>query len=256
MVHLRALPGAPGGPHDVEAVLARARSDARALAAGGVDGVVVENFGDVPFLAGGVPPWTVAAMTRAVSAVRDVVGDRPVGVNVLRNDARAALGVAAATGAAFVRINVHTGTMWSDQGPLTGAAADTLRTRDQICPSVAIVADVHVKHATPPPGERLEDAARDTWHRGLADALLVSGRGTGWRTDPAAVRRVRAALPEAPVWVGSGVDPSSVATLLDAGATGFIVGSALQEGGIPGAPVVPERVAALVAAVTRRAPSH
>lgn len=251
MVHLLPLPGSPGGPHPVEPILERAGSDARALAAGGVDGVMVENFGDVPFHGDVVPPETVATLTRAVAAVRAEVGELPVGVNVLRNDARAALAVAAATGARFIRVNVHVGTMWTDQGAITGAAAATLRIRDRLCPEVAIVADVHVKHATPPAGQRVEDAARDTWYRGLADALVVSGAGTGSPTDSDELARVCRAVAEAPVWVGSGVTPRSVGALADAGARGFVVGSALQEGGLAGAPVDPRRVAALVAAVAQ-----
>jgi hypothetical protein len=237
-------------------VLERARADAGRLASGGVDGIVVENFGDVPFFAGAAPPETVAALTLAVTAVMDAARaavPRPVGVNVLRNDARAALGVAAATGAAFVRVNVHTGTMWTDQGPITGDAARTLRARDRLCPAVAIFADVHVKHATPPGGEALEAAAADAWHRGLADALIVSGASTGGATDPEEVRRVCRAVPAAPVWVGSGVTPDSVSALVEAGARGFVVGSALQEEGVSGAPVDTDRVATLVAAVRESA---
>src|SRR5713101_4601014 len=115
MVHLLPLPGAPRWAGSMEEALARAVEDARALAEGGVDGVMVENFGDAPFYPDHVPPETVAAMTRAARAVVEAV-PVPVGVNVLRNDTAAALAIAVAVGARFIRVNVHTGAMWTDQG--------------------------------------------------------------------------------------------------------------------------------------------
>jgi hypothetical protein len=246
MVHLLPLPGAPTGGGDLGAVLDRAVRDAVTLRDGGMDALLVENYGDAPFHADRVEPVTVAAMTRVVAAVRETV-DLPVGVNVLRNDVRAALAVAAATGSRFVRVNVHTGGMFTDQGWIEGRAAETMRLRERIAPSVAVIADLFVKHAVPPPGLELGDVARDAWHRGLADGLVVSGRATGSPTDPAALRTVADAVPDAPLFVGSGATPETVGALLRL-ATGVIIGSALQQDGMAGAPVDPARVRRVVAA--------
>lgn len=244
MVHLPPLPGAPGWRGSMDEVLARAQMDARALAGGGVDGILVENYNDAPFHPREVPPETVAALTMAVAEViREV--PIPVGVNVLRNDAAAALAIATATGARFIRVNVHTGAMLADQGWLEGRAHETLRLRARLGAPVAILADVLVKHAVPPAGLELEQAARDTWHRGLVDGLIVSGEATGMPTDPARARRVRVAVPDAPVWIGSGLTPESAATLLEA-ADGAIVGSALERDGVAGNPVEEERVRRLM----------
>ena len=98
-----------------------------------------ENFGDAPFFAERVPPETVATLSLAVARVRSVAGERPVGVNCLRNDARSALGICAATGAAFLRVNVHTGAMVTDQGVIEGRAAETLRERARLCPSARLL---------------------------------------------------------------------------------------------------------------------
>jgi hypothetical protein len=244
MVHLPALPGAPGYGGSMTAVLDRARADARTLHEAGADALLVENYGDAPFHET-VGPETVAALTAAVLAVREVT-DRPVGVNALRNDPAAALAVAAATGARFIRVNVHTGGMYTDQGWIEGRAADTLRLRRRVAPDVAILADVMVKHATPPPGLTLERAARDAAERGRADAVIVSGTATGEATSLADVRTV-AGVVEAPVLVGSGVTEGTVRATLDA-AAGVIVGSAIMEGGRAGGPVDPERARRLVEA--------
>jgi uncharacterized protein len=244
MVHLAALPGSPAWGGSMDRVLERASADAETLTTAGFDGIVVENYADTPFFGGPVPPETVAAITAAVLAVRAVT-DLAVGVNVLRNDAAAALAVAAVTGARFIRVNVHTGSMWTDQGLVEGRAADTLRARAALDVEVAVLADVHVKHATPPAGSRLEEAAADAWHRGRADALVVSGPSTGAAAELGDLERARTGAPGAPVLVGSGTTPESVRAVL-AAADGAIVGSALMKGGLAGSGVDPARARALV----------
>jgi len=179
VVHLAALPGAPRFGGDFEAVLEAARADARALHEGGCDALIVENFGYVPFYPRSVPAETVASMALAVASVRELAGGRPVGVNVLRNDAAAALGICAATQASFVRINVHHSAAVTDQGILEGEAALTLRERDRLCPGVAVLADVHVKHASSLGSESAAESAADAVQRALADAVIITGAGTG-----------------------------------------------------------------------------
>src|SRR5207244_3885869 len=122
MVHLPALPGAPQATLEMDSIVEQATREALLLVEAGFDAVMVENYGDHPFYPDSVPPETIAAMALVVAHV--VRAARcPVGVNVLRNDARAALAIAATTGAAFVRVNVHSGVAATDQGVLTGQAA-------------------------------------------------------------------------------------------------------------------------------------
>lgn len=249
VVHLGATPGAPRYAGSMDPLIERAVADARALASGGCDALIVENFGDVPFFAGSVPPETVAAMALAVAEVRRAAA-LPVGVNVLRNDARSALALCAATGAAFLRVNVHTGAAATDQGTIEGRAAETLRERARLAPEAAILADVHVKHATPLGGESIGDAARDALERGLADGVIVTGRATGRAPDVAVLTEVREHVGAAPLYVGSGLDDSNAAALL-AVADGAIVGTWLKREGRVANPVDEARVARLRAACDR-----
>jgi len=253
MVHLLPLPGSPRWGGNLSAVLERAAADALALMEGGVDGILVENFGDVPFYPGPVPPETIAALTRAILQVEAVTGQagRPLGLNVLRNDARAGIGIAAATGITFLRINVHTGSMFTDQGLLEGRAHETLRERARLAPHLLLFADVHVKHAIPPARASLEAAARDAAERGLADVLVVTGSATGQTPDPERIRRVRFAVPDIPVWVGSGVTAEFGEAWLGTLADGAIVGTTLHRDGIPGRGIDPARVRALVERVRK-----
>lgn len=250
MVHLPPLPGSPGFSGSMDEVLASAMREATLIAENGFHGILVENFGDAPFFPERVPSETVAALA---VATREIVASTtlPVGVNVLRNDADAALSVAAATGARFIRINVHTGSMFTDQGLLEGQAHRTLRKRSALGLSVAILADIMVKHATPPPGLTLESAARDSWLRGMADGLVVTGSETGGAVDTGVIGKARESLPsDARVWVGSGAAPESASDLY-AVSDGVIVGSALQRGGKAGGGIDPARARAFMEALVR-----
>jgi uncharacterized protein len=222
MVHLGALPGAPLF-ESMDGVLDAALRDARAIADGGCDGIVIENFGDRPFTRGRVEAETIAAMTRAVCAIAGEV-KLPFGVNVLRNDALSALGIAAATGAAFIRVNVHTGTMVTDQGIIEGDAYATLRKRAALAPDVLLFADYLVKHATP----LGEPSPKDLRERGLADAVIVSGSETGAAADPARLAFLRGAIPGTPLLIGSGLTAENAASF---DADGAIVGTSIQVDG-------------------------
>ena len=227
-------------------VIDAALRDAEALIAGGMDGYIVENFGDAPFFAQRVGAETVAAMSAVLAALPR--GEVLVGCNVLRNDAASALGLASAFDLDFIRVNVHVGAALTDQGIVEGRAAETLRMRKHLGARAAIFADVDVKHASPigPPRE-LGILAEETYKRGRADALIVSGAQTGAPTSPGDLRAVKAACPEAPVLIGSGLTLERASELLSI-ADGAIVGTALKEKGALHRPVCPKRVAALVGA--------
>lgn len=222
MVHLGPLPGSPLFT-SLDEVLELALHDARALFEGGCDGFVLENFGDRPFTRGRVEAETIAAMTRVITEIAREVRI-PFGVNVLRNDALSALGIAAATGASFIRVNIHTGAAVTDQGIIEGDAYATLRKRAALAPDVLIFADYLVKHATP----MGEASAKDLRLRGLADAIIVTGAETGAAADPARLRELRDTL-DAPLLLGSGLTAENASRFGDA--DGAIVGTSLKTDG-------------------------
>lgn len=229
MVHLDPLPGSPRYRPPFESSIRRAVRDAGVLEKAGFDAVLVENYGDAPYFADDVPDVTVAGMARAVTEIRNTVA-LPLGVNVLRNDAVAALSIAAACGARFIRVNVLSGAMYTDQGLIEGRAALLARLKASLCPEVEVLADVFVKHATPPPGLAIGEAAADLRDRAMVDGLIVSGAATGSPTDRLAIEQVRAAVPDARILVGSGVTADSVAELAPL-VDGMIVGTSIKEDG-------------------------
>jgi uncharacterized protein len=247
MIHLRPLPGSPRFDGDAAKILEQALRDAEAWAEGGVAALMLENFGDVPFYPERVPGHVVANMTAIACAVRAKI-KLPLGINVLRNDGQSALAVAAAAGAQFIRVNILCGARLTDQGIVNGIAHDLLRDRAMLgAASVAILADVDVKHSAPLAARTLDDETADTIHRGLADGLIVSGSGTGKTTDPTQVRQVKAAAGGTPVLVGSGVSAGTIKSFIPH-ADGFIVGTSVKKDGDVGKAVDVKRVRALVKA--------
>ena len=250
MVHLMPLPGSPRFGGSMGQVLTTAAEDADVLADAGFPAVMVENFGDAPFFADTVPPETISAMTLAVDRITGL--GIPVGVNVLRNDALAAVGVATATGARFIRVNVLTGLMYTDQGPIIGRAAEVQRRKQGLAPDLEVWADVMVKHAVTLPGLDIRQVAMDTAARGLADALIVSGSGTGEETSVDDANLVRESAPEGMrVVAGSGVTVENIDRLLGFVDT-IIVGSSIKVDSDPNNRPDPLRAKAFVEKAAER----
>lgn len=248
VVHLHPLPGDPRWRGaSFEDVLRTALADVDALLAGGIDQMIVENFGSAPFRKGTpadpLEPHIHAFMARVVEAATR--RGACIGVNCLRNDGVGAMGVAAACGAAFIRVNILSGAYVTDQGLIEGDAARLLRYRQALgADTVAILADVLVKHAAPLGELTLEHAIADTVERGGADAIVVSGSGTGRPAALDDLARARACT-GAPIFVGSGATVESLDELRPH-VDGVIVGTALKVDGQVHQPIDPARVRAMV----------
>jgi uncharacterized protein len=247
VVHLPPLPGSPRWGGDMGRVLEQAQREAQILEGSGANGIIVENFGDAPFRIGRVEPDTVAALTLAVDRVRRVTSV-PVGINILRNDAGSALAVAVATGAQFIRVNIHYGVMAADEGLAAGEAYATLRHRQALGAEVKILADVLVKHAVPLGPVDLGLMARETAYRGLADGLIVTGPVTGQPASANDIATVRQAVPDRLLLVGSGIDLDNAYQLLGH-ANGAIVGTSLKQDGIVSNLLDPARVRRMAEAI-------
>lgn len=245
VVHLLPLIGSPRSTLPLSEIRTRALADAGALIDNGIDGVIVENYGDAPFFPERVEAHTIAAIAIIVNEIRERYPQVPIGVNVLRNDAKTALAIATVTDANFIRVNVHTGAMLTDQGVLQSKAHETLRYRSILRSDVKIFADVAVKHAVPLAPINLATSAEDTYYRGLADALIVTGAATGKSTDLNQLKTVKATIPQASVFIGSGVTTANLAKMLQY-ADGAIVGTSIKRDGVTTNEVNPDRVRALM----------
>ncbi|MCC5646801.1 BtpA/SgcQ family protein [Nostoc sp. CHAB 5824] len=249
VVHLLPLPTSPRWGGSLKAVIDRAEQEAAALASGGVDGLIVENFFDAPFTKNQVDPVVVSAMTIVVQRIQNLV-TLPVGLNVLRNDAKSAMAIASCVQAQFIRVNVLTGVMATDQGLIEGEAYQLLRYRRELGCDVKILADVLVKHARPLSSPNLTVAVKDTIERGLADGVILSGWATGSPPNLEDLELACSAADGTPVFIGSGANWENIDTLMHA-ADGVIVSSSLKRHGRIEQPIDPIRVSQFVEVARR-----
>jgi hypothetical protein len=249
VVHLLPLPTSPRWGGSLKSVLDRAEQEAAALAAGGVDGLIVENFFDAPFAKDQVDPAVVSAMSLIVQRLMNLV-PLPIGINVLRNDAKSAMAIATCTGAKFIRVNVLTGVMATDQGLIEGQAHQLLRYRRELGSEVKILADVLVKHARPLGSPNLTTAVCETIERGLADGIILSGWATGSPPSYEDLELAMNAAKGVPVFIGSGASWENIPQLIQS-ADGVIVASSLKRSGQVEQRVDPIRVSRFVEAMRR-----
>ncbi len=244
VVHLLPLPTSPRWGGDLRTVTQRAEQEATALAAGGVDGIIVENFFDAPFAKGEVDPIVISAMTLIVDRIQNLVV-LPIGINLLRNDALGAMAIASIVNAQFIRVNVLSGVMATDQGIVEGNAYELLRYRRELNSKVAIFADVLVKHANPLGSVDLASAVKDTLERELADAVILSGISTGVPPSIEDTETARIAAGGQPVFIGSGANCDNVGKLIIS-ADGVIVASSLKRNNQISEAIDPIKVAQFV----------
>jgi len=208
MVHLAPLIGSYRYGGDDEAIRTKAVNDALSFERAGMDGIIVENYGDAPYYAQKVKLHTVAQMTTIISGIKKELSI-PVGVNVLRNDTFAALAMARVAGCEFVRVNVLTGVVATDQGLVQSNAAEIMNYKKEIGCEAKVFADVHVKHATQIHLQDIRTAAYEAVHRAGADAVIVSGKATGDEIDLAELKQLKKTA-DFPVFAGSGITRENI----------------------------------------------
>lgn len=251
-IHLPPLPGTPRyRGESMTVIVDRALRDADAFVNGGMDGIILENHGDIPFLKPDqIGPEIIAAMSAIAVRVTGSVGI-PVGINLLANAAIGSLAIAKASGARFIRVNQWVNAYIANEGLVEGESGRALRYRKLIeAEDVAIFADVHVKHGSHAiVGDRpVNEQARDVEFYD-ADVTIASGNRTGDAVPEEEIRSIRSGT-RLPVIAGSGITLSNAASILPL-LDGAIVGSSLKADGVWWNSVEIERVVNLVAAVKR-----
>ncbi len=248
MLHLAALPGTPRARLKPTEILAQALEEARICASAGVDGLILENMADRPYLNRAVGPEVCALMAVAAAAVRQQSG-LPCGVQVLAGANREALAIALAAGLDFVRVEGFVFAHVADEGLIDACAGSLLRYRRAIgAEHVLVLADIkkkHSAHALTADVDLVETARAAAFF--LADGVVVTGTATGQPTEVGDLRAVSEAV-ELPVLAGSGVGLSNLPTSLSA-ADALIVGSAFKVSGHWSQPVDAARVESFMHAV-------
>jgi len=240
MAHLGPLPGAPGYDADggIDALTEAVAADIEKLQEGGVDAIMFGNEGDRPYLLK-ASPESLAAMSVIVARLKPMLRV-PFGVNYLW-DPCATVAVAVATGAAFAR-EIFTGVYASDMGLWQPDCAGALRLRATLGrPDLKLLFNINAEFAAALDDRPIEQRAASAVFSSLADVICVSGPMTGQATEQSDLQKVKAAVPNCPVFANTGVNIDNVAAILEV-ADGCVIGTHFKERGDTWSPVDGERV--------------
>ena len=244
VIHLKGLPGSTSNIFSIDKIVKLAQDDIDTLTAGGIDGLIIENFGDAPFVKDNLSKRSLVSFATVVSNL-DIDKKLDVGINVLRNDGISALSIAEATDADFVRINVLNNIMYTDQGIIEGKSYDISQFRNTLSKEIKVFADVFVKHATPPYGAKIENHTKELLERAGADVVIVSGDGTGEETNIEDLQRIRDIVPLGKLAIGSGLNEVNIKKYVGISDIG-IIGTDFKLDGILNNPVDLNRVKNLI----------
>lgn len=235
VIHLKPLPGSPHYNRNFDSIEQSMINDVNSYLDGNVDAIILENYYDIPFFKDSVPPEVVASMTRLSHVAKSIINERAMlGINILRNANIDAMAVARIVDADFIRVNVLTGAMLTDQGIIETNAANLLRYRESLSinsKKIEIIADVQVKHAVPLAERSLAAEIKDTIHRSCAEGVIISGKATG---DPPSLEKLKEAYEivnrEVPLLIGSGTSLTNIMEFLPY-VDAFIIGTAMKTKG-------------------------
>lgn len=250
MIHVGALPGTPRNSKLPAQLIDQAIAETEIYCRAGIDGLIVENMHDVPYLKNAVGPEIVAMMTRLGQTVKEAA-QMPIGIQILAGANRAALAVAHAAGLDFIRAEGYVFGQVADEGYIDANAGELKRYQRHIgAEKVQILTDIKKKHSAHAVTDdvSIAETARAAEFF-LSDGVIITGTATGQTADPAEIREVKNRV-KIPVLVGSGVTIDNVGNYLLLG-DGLIIGSHFKkEGGWMNKPDY-ERIARLIEKVNK-----
>ena len=242
MVHLKALPGAPGYGGDMDEIYRAAHEDLLALMHGGADAIIVENFGDIPY-ATSQELMTTVAFAQVASRLRQEC-NLPMGINVQFNNYEAEWAIAYSCGYDFIREEVFAENRMGPNGVCISSGPEIMRLKARYPKDIALIADVNVKHTFPIVEQPL-DFTIEAIIEGGADALICTGLVTGKSPDVEEVKQMKQLSEGLPVIVGSGVNATTARSYFSV-CDGAIIGSYFKKDGNVLNPIDEQRVKKLM----------
>jgi membrane complex biogenesis BtpA family protein len=241
VVHLLPLPGSPKFNGDINSIINRALEEVQIFKKGGVDGIIIENFHDMPYLKDSVSLEQYGIMASILTMARQAV-NIPLGVNVHFNDWKAEITLAYTCKAQFIRVESFVDTVVTASGIVEPCCANVTRYRKNLGidkEQVQIWADIHPKYSTNLIPVSLTYSYKMA-EEAMADSVIITGETTGVETPIKDIKEVRA-FANLPVIAGSGVNLENLHHTLNV-TDGIIVGSAFKDSGNTQNPVSLEKV--------------
>ena len=226
MIHLPNFIDNKGKQISVDEILIEVNQDVCNLEAAGFDAILIENYFNTPFSKNRIEDYELLIMSTLVHKIKSTI-KIPFGINILRNCCVQALIMATVHQASFIRCNIWEGAYVTDQGIVEGAAEKVIHKQREMKSEVKILADVHVKHASPLGNFSIEDAAKNALIRGNADAIVLSGKETGKMIAVPILQKLVEETGIKPI-LGSGLTIQNLKFVMPY-ISGAIVGSSIKE---------------------------
>ncbi|MFX0085992.1 MAG: BtpA/SgcQ family protein [Candidatus Hodarchaeota archaeon] len=242
MIHLPSFPSTMRNTTIKKKIFSQSIKDAQTLENAGFNAILIENYFNSPFPKSRLNDYDYLFMSSIVNEIISTI-NIPCGINILRNCCLQALIMATVNQASFIRCNIWEGAYVTDQGIIEGFAEKVISKRKELDSDVIVLADIHVKHATPLGMFSMEDAAKNALYRGKADAIVVSGKETGKIIEIDKLKDFTINTGIKPI-LGSGVSLRNVSNVFSS-ISGAIVGSSIKKADIS-TPIDPEKAKSLV----------
>jgi membrane complex biogenesis BtpA family protein len=231
MIHVPALPGTPKHNLEIKKIINLCVSEALLLKNKGLDGIMIENMHDIPYVKRKAGPEIVAVMTVTGNEIKRAT-QLPCGIQILAGANKEALAAAHAAGLDFIRAEGFVFGHLADEGYMDADAGELLRFRKQMdAENILILTDIkkkHSSHAITSDVSITETAKAASFF--LSDGLIITGKSTGNPADIKEVEEVKKSS-ELPVLIGSGLTDKNIHTYFHLG-DGFIVGSWFKKDGL------------------------
>jgi membrane complex biogenesis BtpA family protein len=225
MIHLPPILTTFKETESIEEILSISIQDAITLKKAGFDAVLIENFHDHPYPKYRLDDTRFLLMDKSVERIVSKVNIAS-GINILRNACVQALIMSTVNRCSFIRCNIWEGAYVTDQGIIESVASEVKLKQQEIQSQVIILADVHVKHATPLGNFTLFEAAKHAQTRGGADAVIISGRETGKLVEISELKQLNQLYKIKPI-LGSGLSIENLPKVFPY-ISGAIVGTSIK----------------------------
>ena len=250
MIHLDALPGSAGynASKGLDEIIFKAHSDYMSLVEGGINAVIFCNENDKPYSKNAGHELT-SSMTAIISEIIGGSNTIPFGVDV-QWDLFAALAIAMATGASFVR-GIACGTFCGDLGIFTPDTKEIIKYRAGIGASnIKILTNLMPEFSGTMDGRPITLIARTVPKSSMVDAICVSGHMAGVAAPYNQLKEIKEAVGDFPVIANTGVNFETIGSILEI-ADACIIATSLKVQGKPGERIDKNRVIKMMEAVNQ-----
>ncbi|XP_050517858.1 uncharacterized protein F13E9.13, mitochondrial [Diabrotica virgifera virgifera] len=232
MVHVKALPGTPLFSGSINSIVKKACEETELYLKHDVDGILVENMHDVPYIQSQhFGPEVTATMSRICAELRRIIPKtKAFGVQVLACGNKEALAIAKACSMDFIRAEGFVFSHVADEGFTDANAGNILRYRKSIeADNVLVFTDIkkkHSSHAITNDISLVETAKAADFF--LSNGVILTGTATGHAADIKELQQLKSSI-SLPVLIGSGVTYENLENYKSADA--LIVGSYFKKDG-------------------------